>query len=270
MTVSILARIEDACGETTSERVRILVPGDQGCFHATPLQSEGGRRSVVRAPQVCIVDANRPTDFACQRSADMVVIAIDADFQRERSHEAFGEPRELQQCCVRTDPFLRGLANVLSSAWRAGTAPSRAYLDSIAAAVALHLATHYDRASAPPVASGLAPHKLQRVIAVIEERLAEAIQVKELADTIHMSPFHFARMFKQATGHPPHAYITVQRMEHAKNLLGNSELSLLEVASSVGYQTQAHFTGVFHRHVGVTPRSFRLSSRGERRAAAAD
>jgi len=110
--------------------------------------------------------------------------------------------------------------------------------------------------------SGLAPHRLQRVLACVEARLAEPIQVKELADEIHMSPFHFARMFKLSTGHAPHAYITRQRMDRAKSLLATTQLPLQEVASRVGYQTQAHFTGVFHRYVGTTPRVYRLQQRG--------
>ena len=116
--------------------------------------------------------------------------------------------------------------------------------------------------------AGLAPHRLQRVIACIEARLAEHVQVRELADEIHMSPFHFARMFKLATGHAPHAYITRRRMERAKELLASTQLPLLEVAARVGYQTQAHFTGVFHRYVGTTPRVYRLQQRGGSAAAA--
>lgn len=108
---------------------------------------------------------------------------------------------------------------------------------------------------------GLAPHRLQRVLAAIEARLAEPIQVRELADEIHMSPFHFARMFKLSVGYAPHAYITRQRMERAKALLAQGDLALAEVATRVGYQTQAHFTGVFHKQVGVTPRVYRVSSR---------
>ena len=120
------------------------------------------------------------------------------------------------------------------------------------------------RAAPEPTRSraGLAPHRLQRVLACIEARLAEPIQVRELADEIHMSPFHFARMFKLSTGLAPHAYITRQRMDRAKSLLATTQLPLLEVASRVGYQTQAHFTGVFHRYVGTTPRVYRLRERG--------
>ena len=110
---------------------------------------------------------------------------------------------------------------------------------------------------------GLAPHKLQKVLGYIDEKLAEPIGVRELASQVHMSPFHFARRFKQAIGTPPHAYITQVRMERAKRLLSGTNLPLLEVATRVGYRTQAHFTGVFHRYVGTTPRAFRVSSRKE-------
>src|SRR3954464_1006553 len=110
---------------------------------------------------------------------------------------------------------------------------------------------------------GLAPHKLQKVLTYIEEKLAEPVGVRELASQVHMSPFHFARRFKQAVGTPPHGYITQVRIERAKQLLATTNLPLIEVATRVGYRTQAHFTGVFHRYVGTTPRAYRVSSRKE-------
>src|ERR1700740_2046158 len=93
--------------------------------------------------------------------------------------------------------------------------------------------------------------KLQRVLCCIEERIPQSIRVEELAAEAQMSPFHFARMFKKAMGHPPHAYITQVRMERAKYLLSDSKLSLREIARSVGFQTQAHLRGVFHKRVGM-------------------
>ena len=115
----------------------------------------------------------------------------------------------------------------------------------------------------PGLRGGLAPHKLQKVLAYIEDKLAEPVGVRELATQVHMSPFHFARRFKQAVGTPPHAYITHMRIERAKRLLSTTSLPLLEVATRVGYRTQAHFTGVFHRYVGTTPRAYRVGSRKE-------
>ena len=117
--------------------------------------------------------------------------------------------------------------------------------------------------------AALAPHRVNTVVAYIEEHAAETVGVKKLATVVNMSPFHFARMFKGALGVPPHAYITNVRMERAKKLLESSNLSLREIATTVGYQTQAHFTGVFHKQVGMTPRTYRLSSRGQNLPAAA-
>ena len=51
-------------------------------------------------------------------------------------------------------------------------------------------------------------------------------------------------------------------MERAKALLAQTGMPLVEVAASIGFQTQGHFTEVFHRHVGLTPRRFRLSASG--------
>lgn len=108
---------------------------------------------------------------------------------------------------------------------------------------------------------GLAPHRLTRVLSSIESRLAESIRVQELAEVVHMSPFHFTRMFKLATGQSPHRYITRLRVEEAKRLLATTDMPINRVASAVGYQTQAHFTGVFARHVGNTPKRYRLQQR---------
>lgn len=116
--------------------------------------------------------------------------------------------------------------------------------------------------------AALAPHRVNTVVAYIEEHAAETVGVKKLASVVNMSPFHFARMFKGALGVPPHAYITNVRMERAKRLLATSNMSLREIATTVGYQTQAHFTGVFHKQVGTTPRAYRLSTRGENLPAA--
>jgi AraC family transcriptional regulator len=112
-------------------------------------------------------------------------------------------------------------------------------------------------------AAGLPRQKLQVALCYIEERLTDTIGVRDLAAQVHMSPFHFARRFKQAVGQPPHAYITTVRMERAKQLLSKSDLPLGHIATAVGYRTQAHFTGVFHKRVGMTPRIFRVSNRSE-------
>jgi transcriptional regulator GlxA family with amidase domain len=128
--------------------------------------------------------------------------------------------------------------------------------DAIERAVAQHLARHASAAS-----GGLGPGRLERVRALIERSLAQPLHVEDLAAAAYMSPFHFSRLFKLGTGESPHAYLTRRRVERAKELLANNaRLPLVHVASAVGFQTQGHFTEVFRRHTGTTPRRFRLGA----------
>jgi AraC family transcriptional regulator len=266
LQVTYIPRLDETPLKPLPNSIVILMPGE-GLFHVMYQGAEGRpQRAIVRAPQVCVVPPNGPFRLACQGPTDVVAMSLDMPYFASRAQEAFGAPREIVERFGASDPFLRGVGNVLRTGFRAQRAPTQSYLESLASVIAIHVAANYDRRDGRAgVVSGLAPHKLQRVLDHIEQHLAEPIHVRELAQVVHMSPYHFARMFKQATGQPPHVYITSQRMDQAKNLLGNSEMSLVQVASSVGYQTQAHFTGVFHKHVGITPRTFRLKYRAEHR-----
>jgi len=109
--------------------------------------------------------------------------------------------------------------------------------------------------------SSMSPQQLRRVLTCIESRIAEPLRIRHLAQEAAMSPFHFSRMFKRATGYSPHHYLTLQRIEKAKLLLAASDLPIVAVASAVGYLTQAHFTSSFGRHVGMTPKAYRMSQR---------
>lgn len=115
---------------------------------------------------------------------------------------------------------------------------------------------------------GLAPERLQAVLSYIEQHSGETICVRDLAAMAKLSPFHFARLFKTAVGVPPYGYVTRMRMERAKSLLRDTDIALGMVATRVGFRTQAHFTGVFHKHVGTTPRVFRMSAQAQLPASA--
>lgn len=105
----------------------------------------------------------------------------------------------------------------------------------------------------------LAPHRLSRVLSYIDERLNERISVRDLAGIVHMSPFHFTRVFKVAVGLSPHAYLTHVRMEHASQLLTQGDTPIAEIARRVGFRTQAHFTCIFRRHARTTPHAYRVA-----------
>jgi AraC family transcriptional regulator len=83
-----------------------------------------------------------------------------------------------------------------------------------------------------------------------------------MAALVHLSPYHFARQFKAATGLAPHQYVIARRIERAqKLLLTDAKLGMTEVAFRSGFANQSHFCLHFKRIVGLTPTQFRDSRR---------
>jgi AraC-like DNA-binding protein len=113
----------------------------------------------------------------------------------------------------------------------------------------------------PPAfaAGGLTPRALQRVRDYIEAHLVENIELQALADIAGLSRFHFARMFKQSVGTPPHCYLMQRRLERAQKLLAESNLSITQIALESGFAEQSHFSRRFRLSFGITPRAFRWS-----------
>ena len=110
-------------------------------------------------------------------------------------------------------------------------------------------------------AEGVFPRrKLRTVVEYIMENLDGSPRLGQMAAVARLSPSHFARRFKAATGLAPHQYVIARRVERAQHLLkSNDEVGLAEVALRVGFVDQSHFSFHFKRIVGVTPRQFRIS-----------
>jgi len=100
------------------------------------------------------------------------------------------------------------------------------------------------------------------VVEYVEEHLDAGPTLDEMAAVARLSPCHFARLFKTATGLPPHQYVILRRVERAKELFRQSRaLALAELAALAGFSDQSQFTRHFKRLVGVTPGQFRATAR---------
>jgi AraC family transcriptional regulator len=104
---------------------------------------------------------------------------------------------------------------------------------------------------------GLAGWQKNQVRDYIEEHLDDDISMTILAELARLSPFHFARVFKQSFGLPPQRYLTLRRIERAKELLRQPDLSVTRIGLNVGFSDTSSFSAAFRRETGVTPTDFR-------------
>jgi len=102
--------------------------------------------------------------------------------------------------------------------------------------------------------------KVRRVTAYIENNLHRELRLEELAAVTHMSPYHFARLFKRATGISPHRFVVRRRIDVATALLTESTSSISSIARAVGFRTASHFATTVRRITGRTPSAHRARS----------
>ncbi|CCB66800.1 protein of unknown function [Hyphomicrobium sp. MC1] len=106
-------------------------------------------------------------------------------------------------------------------------------------------------------AGALTAKQLRRVLSLVHDRLADDISLDDLASAAGLSRFHFVRAFKAAVGKPPHRWLVGLRIERAKELLLVRDMTIIEVAACVGFDSQSHFGQVFLDQVGMCPRDWR-------------
>lgn len=103
---------------------------------------------------------------------------------------------------------------------------------------------------------GLPPFRLRKVQRYIGEHLDEDLTLARLAEVADISKYHFSHLFKQSVGTPPYRYVILQRIEEAKRLLAQTELSIAQIALRSGFSSHSHFSRTFRKHVGTTPSAF--------------
>lgn len=95
--------------------------------------------------------------------------------------------------------------------------------------------------------------RVQRVLAVLRENLAEPPSLEEIGRRVGCSPFYLSRIFSQEMGCGIFQYLRRLRMERAAELLRQGQLNVTQVALEVGYASPSHFGTVFHEAFGCCP-----------------
>lgn len=132
-------------------------------------------------------------------------------------------------------------------------------LDHLAQWLLLHVARYHTRRARllPSVRGRLSPRQAVCVREFIEANLDQPLTLEGLAGLAHLSPYHFARLFRATFGQPPHQYVLHRRMDRARELVVDTSDKIISIALSCGFRDHSQFSRAFRRHHGVAPSSLR-------------
>jgi AraC family transcriptional regulator len=165
-------------------------------------------------------------------------------------------------------PVVTSLARSLQPALRHPRRAGRLFVESVAMAVAAHVAATcgHVRELRRERRGGLAAWQRRRAIAMIDANLDGSVRIADLARECRLSSGHFTHAFKASTGVTPHRWLLTRRVEKAIETLRDPANTLADVALRCGFADQSHFTRVFGAIVGCPPGEWRRRHlRGVRR-----
>jgi AraC family transcriptional regulator len=156
------------------------------------------------------------------------------------------------------DPVLAHCARTFLAELAADMPNGLLYVETITIGLVLHLLANYGVARPKVTAprAKLNSFQLRAVVDFIQSRLADDIPLLTLAKKAHISPFHFARLFRRTVGLPPHQFVLRLRIHRAMALLRAGRMPLAQIAVACGFHDQPHFIRAFRTVTGATPTQY--------------
>lgn len=249
------------------ETPEICLPEHLICIHlSSPMELEyrvaGERRQsrLMTPGDINFTPANLPRVVRWQNNASILFLSLEPTFIARVADELeYTNSVDFTQRWGGSDPQIHYIGLALKAELEAGGKACPLYGESLANALTVHLLRRYSTngRTIRDCPNGLPRDKLRKVIEYINENLEHDLSLNAIATTIEMSSYHFARMFKQSMGLAPHQYVIKLRLKQAQVLLTTTELTILEISFRVGFKSQSHFTRLFRKLTGITPRAYR-------------
>ncbi|MBP0437345.1 helix-turn-helix domain-containing protein [Tianweitania sediminis] len=155
------------------------------------------------------------------------------------------------------DPYVAGILHRLWEISSPGKSQRRSTSDDLIQALIFHLLERAAPVQPTGTVSAFSARDWLTLEAYVDAHLHGNLPVLDLAGVTGWSQRHFARIFRQSKGQTPHDWIVAKRVDRAKALLGERDLSLAEIALCCGFADQSHFTTSFRKLTGFTPLRWR-------------
>ena len=251
----------DCPSHETSEHYptqHVIAIQTKGMIEAERKLGDRYRREQIRVGDVCLVPAYTHHWIRAKGTQGLILLGIEPDaISKILPNDLDNKNIELLPHFAQADPLIYHLGLSLKKALQVNTLDSRFYAESLSVALIAHLMQFYTAKN--PIANDVLSEdaQIKQAKDYIHAYLTEKLSLQAIADTVGMSKYHFCRIFKQSTGLSPWQYVIQQRIELAKQLLKNSQLSIGQISDRLGYSNSNQFTNFFRQHTGITPSDFR-------------
>jgi len=240
--------------------------------HESVALQQGQRRyDVTSIPGSAYIVGSEPTTLlnvgehsdTLEIYPDLSLLKAAAEWENVQEFELQPTLRRQPTVTFARDPVALSLAHILRRACL-----DRLSLADVEASHLTHLLTRHllrtqygIKSPQSKSAPRLSDMSLRSLGDFIEDHLTETITLDRLAALVGMSPFHFARCFKNTTGLAPHQYVLARRIELAKLRLITSDMPVQDIAWSVGFENISHFRRKFVSLIGILPGALRKATR---------
>jgi AraC-like DNA-binding protein len=220
----------------------------------------GNGRSVRRDVAANSVGLGGPepiTWIDVTQPSDIIEITASATLRREIAEEVGAGPHlDLDDIDNWCDPVVQTIAIRFRAGLRSWHPLGALEADTLTRAAYAHVLQRKFGGRARRVGA-LDARRLAAAIDYIAGHPDRDLSIAELAGAAALSPYHFARAFRYATGLAPHRFVTTLRMERAAERLRQTALPVEEIAEGVGFSNFSHFRRLFRAHFGCTPAALR-------------
>jgi AraC family transcriptional regulator len=255
-------------------------PGEENCHYSDEhaiclslaprpvrlLQIKGGKTyaALHGKGDISITPAKMPFFARWDSDDHYLQIRITSRFIQNVARETIDinpEKLELRLEFRTRDPHIEAIGMMLLAELKQENLGGRLYIESLANVLAVHLLRQYaaTKPHLPTYEGGLPQRQLLQVLEYINEHLNQDIKLADLAQFLGMSQFHFSHLFKQSLGTSPYQYLLQQRVERAKQLLKQTDQSIMDIAFMCGFNSHSHLSKQFRQFTGMTPTAYRAN-----------